>query len=248
MEDRKIRVGIIGTGGIASAHVKPYLKRKDVEVVALCDIVPGKAEAFNKRYEVNAVCYLDHIEMLEKEDLDAVSVCTYNAQHAVPTINALKRGVNVLCEKPFAVTIDECVAMMRAEKESGKILSIGFQPRFDKNMQQIKRIVQSGELGRIYYIQVGGGRRRGLPRCDSFARKELTGMGASADIGCYAIDTVLNAIGYPTPLTASGYTYDFFGKDPSAYSENTPDPEYLASVFSVDDFAGGLVRLEGYNP
>ena len=253
MENRKLRIGIIGTGGIAGAHIGAYLRRiekqNDIEIVAGCDIVPGKAEAFFQRYGVeNVRTYLSHEEMLEKETLDGVSVCTYNRQHAAPTICALRHGVNVILEKPFAVTLEECVEMMRAEKESGKILTIGFQPRFDKNMQQIKKIVESGELGHVYYIQTGGGRRRGIPANDSkttFIEDETAGVGALGDIGCYALDMVLNAIGYPTPRTVSGFKTDFFGRDPETYRYNNTKPEMLAEKFGVDDFAGALIRLDG---
>lgn len=253
MENKKLRIGIIGTGGIAFAHIEAYKDRAknvgDIEIVAGCDIIPGKAEEFFKANGVDNVrCYTSHEEMLEKEHLDAVSVCTYNRQHAAPTICAMKHGVNVLLEKPFAVTLEECVEMMRVEKETGKILTIGFQPRFDKNMQQIKRIVESGELGDVYYIQTGGGRRRGIPAGDdktTFIEDETAGVGALGDIGCYALDMVLNAIGYPTPLTVSGFKTDFFGKDPETYSFYNKNPEMIASKFGVDDFAGALIRLEG---
>ena len=139
----------------------------DVELVAGCDLIPGKAAAFFKRNGVEGVKtdYASHKEMLDDESLqlDAVSICTYNRQHAAPAIYALSKGVNVLLEKPFTVTLDEALEVMKAEKASGKVLSIGFQPRLDPNMQMIKKIVESGELGKIYYIQTGGGRRRGIP-------------------------------------------------------------------------------------
>ena len=155
--DRKLRIGIIGTGGIAHAHVQAYLPMEDAEIVAGADIIPGKAEAFFAKYELNDVhCYTDYIEMLDKENLDAVSICTYNTQHAPCAIAALNRGIHVLLEKPFTVTTEEAVEVMRAEKASGKVLSIGFQPRGDETLQLIKRIVQSGVLGKIYYIQSGG--------------------------------------------------------------------------------------------
>lgn len=111
----------------------------------------------------------------------------------------------------------------------------------------IKKIVQSGELGQIYYIQTGGGRRRGIPTPfgTSFIEDKTAGLGALGDIGCYSLDMVLNAIGYPKPLTVSGYKSAFFGTDPH-YSGYAADKaaEY-ASKFSVDDFAAAFIRLEG---
>ena len=249
--NKKMRVGIIGCGWIADSHMFCYKAMPDVEIVAGADLIPGKAAAFFKKHGVEGVKtdYASHKEMLDDESLqlDAVSICTYNRQHAEPAIYALKKGVNVMLEKPFTVTLDEAIEVMKAEKESGKVISIGFQPRLDANMQQIKKIVESGELGQVYYIQTGGGRRRGIPTPfgTSFIEDKTAGLGALADIGCYSLDLVLNAIGYPKPLTVSGYKSDFFGKDPnySGYPE-AKRAEY-AEKFGVDDFAAAFVRLEG---
>ncbi|MBO5395349.1 MAG: Gfo/Idh/MocA family oxidoreductase [Clostridia bacterium] len=241
---KKVKVGIIGTGWIAEAHVANYLRCPDVEIVAAADLIPGKAEKFCKDNGIEgARCYPDHKSMLDAEELDAVSVCTYNRTHAECTIYALEKGVNVLLEKPMCVTLEEAVEICKAEKKSGKILSIGFQPRFDENMKMVKKIVESGELGDVYYIQTGGGRRRGIPTPygTSFIEDKTAGIGALADIGCYSLDMVLNAVGYPKPLTVSGYTSAFFGKDPVTFPGH---PEY-ADLFSVDDFAAAFVRLEG---
>ncbi len=248
---RKMRVGIIGCGWIADAHIRAYLEQPDVEIVAGADLVPGKAKAFFEKHGVEGVKtdYASHKEMLDDESLrlDAVSICTYNRQHAEPAIYALNKGVNVLLEKPFTVTLDEAVEVMKAEKKSGKVLSIGFQPRLDANMQQIKKIVQSGELGQIYYIQTGGGRRRGIPTPfgTSFIEDKTAGIGALGDIGCYSLDMVLNAIGYPKPLTVSGYKSAFFGTDPNYSGYASSKRAEYAKKFSVDDFAAAFIRLEG---
>lgn len=239
----KLKVGIIGVGWISEAHIVSYLRCPDVQIVAAADLVPGKAEALFEKLGVTGVrFYPNHKAMLEAEELDVVSVCTYNRAHAECTIDALNAGIHVLVEKPMSVTLDEAVAMCRAEKESGKILSIGFQPRFDENMQQIKKIVQSGELGKIYYVQTGGGRRRGIPTPygTSFITDETAGIGAVGDIGCYSLDMVLNALGYPKPLTVSGYKSAYFGTQPETYPKH---PEY-AGEFSVDDFAAAFIRME----
>lgn len=236
---RKLKFGIIGTGWIAEAHVESLKEMPDVEIVAGADLIPGKAEKFFKKYGVSNVrCYPDHISMLEAEELDAVCVCTYNNTHAECAIDSLKSGVNVLLEKPMCVTTEEAIEIIQAEKLSGKLLSIGFQPRMDDNMKMIKKIVQSGELGQIYYIQTGGGRRRGIPN-STFIEKKTAGIGALGDIGCYALDMVLNAINYPKPLTVSGYKSNYLGTNPKY---NNPVD---AARFDVDDFAAAFIRLEG---
>ena len=246
---KKLRIGIIGTGWIAAAHMENYLKQPDVQVVAGCDLIEGKAEAFFKEYGIQAKCYRSHKEMLDDESLqlDAVSVCTYNRTHAECTIYALNKGIHVLLEKPMCVTIEEAAEIVKAEKKSGKIVSVGFQPRLDENMKMIKKIVESGKLGKIYYIQTGGGRRRGIPTPfgTTFIEDATAGLGALGDIGCYSLDMVLNAIGYPKPLTVSGYKSNFFGTraDYSNYVASG-HPEY-AKKFEVDDFAAAFIRLEG---
>jgi predicted dehydrogenase len=236
---KKLKIGIIGTGWIAEAHTESYLKQPDVQIVALAELIPGKAQAFAAGYGINDCrFYKDHKAMLEAEELDAVSVCTYNTQHAACTIDALKHGVHVLLEKPMSATVEEAADIIRAEKKSGKLLSIGFQPRMDANMKQIKKIVDSGALGKVYYIQTGGGRRRGIPN-STFIQQKTAGIGALGDIGCYSLDMVLNAVGYPKPLTASGYTSNYFGT-----STDYQKPED-AKRFDVDDFAAAFIRLEG---
>ena len=243
--DRKLRIGIIGTGGIAGSHIASYKKQPDVEVVAGADLIPGKAEKFFKDNEVEAKAFTDYKEMIDTMNLDAVSVCTYNRTHAECTIYALEHGLPVLLEKPMTVTLDEAIAIREAEKKSGKIVSVGFQPGFDANMQMIKKIVQSGELGRVYYVQTGGGRRHGIPVSwsETFIENDKAGLGALGDIGCYSIDLVMNALGNPKPLTVTGTATDYFGTTPEAYSQ-VGKPE-CAKKFSVDDFASAYIRLEG---
>ena len=115
----------------------------------------------------------------------------------------------------------------------------------DVNMQMIKKIVESGALGEVYYIQTGGGRRRGIPN-STFIEQKTAGLGALGDIGCYSLDMVLNAIGYPKPLTVTGYTSNFFGTT-EMYMK--PDRFHTAKEnaerFDVDDFAAAFIRLEG---
>ena len=236
---RKVKFGIIGTGWIAESHVRYLKQMDDVEIVAMADLIPGKAEKFAEKFGVSGCrFYPSHKELIDNEQLDAVCVCTYNATHKECAVYALDHGINVMLEKPMSVTTEEAVEICRAEKRSGKTLVVGFQPRMDENMKMVKKIVQSGVLGKIYYIQTGGGRRRGIPN-STFIEKKTAGIGALGDIGCYSLDMVLNAIGYPKPLTVTGYTSNYFGTNPKY---NNPAD---AARFDVDDFAAAFVRLEG---
>lgn len=232
----KVRIGIIGSGGIAGAHVNAYKQMDDVEVVGVADIIPGKAEEFLAKHGLSGTRAFDDHKRLLELDLDGVSICTPNVAHHPTTVDSLRAGKHVLLEKPMSVTLEEAVDMVRASRQAGKILTVGFQPRYDPNMLIIKDLIQAGTLGKVYYVEVGGGRRRGMPR-GTFVRKDLAGAGAMADIGCYSLDMALNALGYPKPLTVSAFTSNYFGTNPKYHPE--------ADRFNVEDFGSALIRLEG---
>ena len=236
MENKKLRIGIIGCGGIAHAHMNAYRQIPEVEIVGGADIIPGKARKFLDEFGLTEAKAFESADELLKMELDAVSVCTYNTQHAVCAVAALEAGCHVLLEKPMCLSMKEAAAIYAAEKKSGKILTIGFQPRYGRNFQKVKEIISSGALGDVYYVQTGGGRFRGIPG-STFIEKSKAGVGALADIGCYALDFAMNSIGYPKPLTVSAVAYDYFGTNPKYYAE--------ANRFSVDDFSAAFVRLEG---
>lgn len=231
-----IQIGIIGSGGIAAAHARAYKKMPEVKIVAVADVIPGKAKEFIEKLDlVDAKAFDDHRELLNL-DLDGVSICTPNVAHHQTTVDSLTAGKHVLVEKPMAVTLQQAIEMVEASKRADRMLTVGFQPRYDPNMQAVKELVQSGQLGNVYYIQTGGGRRRGMPG-GTFINKELAGAGAMADIGCYSLDLALNTLGYPKPLTVSAYTSNHFGTNPLYHQE--------ANKFEVEDFGTAFIRLEG---
>ncbi|NIK77199.1 putative dehydrogenase [Paenibacillus castaneae] len=233
---RIIRIGIIGSGGIARSHASAYKKLLNVEIVAVADSMEGRAQAFIEQEQLlGAVAFEDHKKLLEM-DLDGVSICTPNFAHHETSINALNAGKHVLVEKPMSVTLQQSIEMVEAAELSGKMLTVGFQPRYDPNMSLIKDIVQSGKLGNVYFVETGGGRRRGMPG-GTFIRKDLAGAGAMADIGCYSLDMALHALGYPKPLTVSAYTSNHFGTNSKYHNE--------AAGFEVEDFGVAMIRLEG---
>ena len=234
---KKLRIGFIGTGGIAHAHMRAYETFKDVEIVGGADIVPGKAREFLDKYGLTKAEAFDNAkDLIANVGMDGVSVCTYNTTHAECAIAALEAGLHVLCEKPMSFTLQEAVDMVRASRKSGKILTIGFQPRYDRMRQKVDGIIGSGTLGKVYYIQSGGGRRMGIPG-GTFVDKDKAGYGCLGDIGCYSIDECLHAVKYPKPLTVSAIATDYFGKNPKYWPG--------AADFEVDDFSVALVRMEG---
>ena len=239
----EVRIGIIGSGGIAGAHAERYKKVPGVRVAAVADVVPGRAQQFIERFGfAGARAFSDHREML-REDLDAVSVCTFNAAHYQPTIDALNAGKHVLLEKPMAVSLEQGLDMVRTARRTGRMLSIGFQTRYDADVMTARRVVASGALGQIYFAETGGGRRKGIPG-GTFVRRETAIGGAILDIGCYSLDTAMHIMGNPRPLTVSAVTGNHFGTSPN-YARQAWGGQMRPEDFTVEDFGMAMIRLEG---
>ncbi|HZH98624.1 MAG TPA: Gfo/Idh/MocA family oxidoreductase [Fimbriimonadaceae bacterium] len=239
---RKIKVGIIGSGGIAqSCHMPGYASMPDLcEIVAVCDVNPEIASKAAEKFGV-AKTYADYRELLADGEIDAVSIATPNAYHHQPTIDALKAGKHVLCEKPLAMNGDEAREMCRAAKESGKILQVALQQRFSGPMRFIKQYIDGGHMGDIYYARAQALRRRGVPAWGVFIDKEKQGGGPLIDIGVHILDMTLFLMGYPKPVSASGKTWDILGKNPDLYNHWG---DYERDKFTVEDFAVGLIKFE----
>lgn len=239
---KKLKVGIIGSGGIAqSCHMPGYASRPEhCEMVWCCDANPDVARLAAEKFGVPRQT-TDFWEVVNDPEIDAVSVATPNAFHALPTIEALKAGKHVLCEKPLAMNADEAKQMCRAAKDANKLLMVGFQTRFGGPGRFMKDYIDKGHMGEIYYARAQALRRRGVPPWGVFIDKEKQGGGPLVDIGVHILDLTLHFMGHPKPLSASGKTWDVLGKDPNIVN---PWGEYDRSKFTVEDFAVGFIRFE----
>jgi len=238
---RTINIGVIGAGGISHAHAGGYLKHEGVKILAVADIVPGRAKDWAARYDAPHH-FTDYRKLLEIEEIDAVSVCTYNRAHKQPTVDALRAGKHVLCEKPVAHNLADAVAMLRAAEETGKMLMIGVHSRFSPAQQVARHAVQEGLLGDIYYAETVGTRRRGIPG-GTFIEKKTGGGGAIVDIGVYILDTALDILGHPKPVRVSALTQDYIGRhtSPPPFSDSWRwDPQKM----EVDEFGAAWIRFE----
>ncbi|MFY9234493.1 MAG: Gfo/Idh/MocA family oxidoreductase [Fimbriimonadaceae bacterium] len=239
----KLKIGIIGSGGIAqSCHMPGYASVPDkCEMVAVCDINPDVAREAADKFGISHIC-TDYRELLGNPEIDAVSVATPNKFHLQPTVDALRAGKHVLCEKPLAMNADEGREMCRAAKETGKILQVALQQRFSGPMRYMKAFIDAGEMGDIYYARAWALRRRGVPGWGVFTDKEKQGGGPLIDIGVHILDMTLHLMGYPKPISASGMTWDMLGKNPELHN-NWGD--YDRSKFTVEDYAAAFIRFEG---
>ncbi len=237
----KLKIGIIGVGGIAqSAHIPGYKAAGDqVELVACADVNYERAKQVAESFGFRRA-YQDYREMLEKEELDAVSVCTPNKFHAPATIAALEAGCHVLCEKPPAMTAAEARQMVETAERVGKVLTFGLHYRFSTEVQAAKRIIDGGEIGHIYAARVDAIRRRGIPGWGVFTNKELQGGGPVIDIGVHMLDTCLYLMGYPKPVQVLAKTYQEIGNRPGVGAMGAWDWQN----FQVEDLAMGMIKLD----
>ncbi len=199
-----IRIAIVGTGAISHAHIQAYLKFTDrCKIVALVDIIPGKAERVREQYGLDAETFLDHHDILVM-DIDLVDVCTPPYVHAEITINALRSCKNVVCEKPMAASLEECDAMIRARDESGKKLSIIAQNRFREPIRNLKALLDSGMAGRVRHAQVDSLWYRAHNYYDLWWRGtwEKEGGGCTLNHAVHHIDMLGWMMGLPKRVTS----------------------------------------------
>ncbi|WP_419954269.1 Gfo/Idh/MocA family protein [Neobacillus niacini] len=195
----KLRVAVIGCGSIAQhRHLPEYKSNKNVELIAVCDINEERAHTVAEKYGVHA--YTSYEELLNSGSVDAVSVCTPNYLHAPISIAALNAGIHVLCEKPMATSKDEAEAMISASQASGKKLMIGHNQRFVASHQKARKLIQSGEIGKIYSFRTAFG--HGGPEGWSvegkegwFFQKEKAFVGAMGDLGVHKADLLRYVLG-----------------------------------------------------
>jgi len=240
---KKLKVGVIGAGMIANhAHLPGYMSIPDeVEVVWLCDNKPKVLEENSKKWGISKTT-ADYHDLLKDPEIDAISVATPNLEHMQMTVDALKAGKHVLCEKPLSMNADQSKAMCRAAKESGKILQVGLQYRFCGPGVFMKEYIKNGHMGDIYYGRAQAMRRRGVPGWGVFTNKAKQGGGPLIDIGVHILDFTLHLMGYPKPVAATGMTWDKLGKNPEITNFMG---DFDRDAFTVEDMAAAMIRFEG---
>ena len=188
--EKKLRIGIIGCGGIANGKHMPSLKELDnVEMVAFCDIIEERAVKAAKDFGTeDAKVYTDYKELLKDETIDVCHVCTPNRSHGFITVDALEAGKHVMCEKPMAKTYEDAKKMLEAAKRTGKKLTIGYQNRQNNDNLYVKAAVEAGDLGEVYFAKAHAIRRRAVPTWGVFLNEYEQGGGPLIDIGTHALE------------------------------------------------------------
>ena len=248
--EKKLNVAVIGCGNIANvAHIPNYLQLPNVEIKYFCDIIPERADKAVEKYGCGKAVY-NYKELLGHDDIDIVSVCTHNDFHAPISIDFMRDGKDVLCEKPAARTVEEALEMQKVAHETGRILSIGVVNRFCDTVNHIKDLIANGDLGEVYQTYISFRAHRSIPGLGGdFTNKAKSGGGVLIDWGVHYIDLTLYALGEPTPLTCSGEAFCKLGTPMKDYvckgmwAADTMDREN--GTYDVDDFVSGFVRTTG---
>ncbi|MDY2872518.1 MAG: Gfo/Idh/MocA family oxidoreductase [Eubacteriales bacterium] len=243
----KLKVAVIGNGGISGVHLRGYSLNPDVEIYALCDINEERLNRRGDEYHVDpARRFTDVNEMLAAcPEIEAVSVCTWNAAHAQCAIAALNAGKHVLCEKPMAMTVEEAEAMQAAAEKNNRLLMIGFVRRFGNDCAIMKDFIDNGYFGDIYYAKATYLRRKGCPG-GWFGDKARSGGGPLIDLGVHIIDLCRYLMGNPKPVSVYGATFNKLGnrsniKSKAGYISQTRENE---DIFNVEDLATAMIRFD----
>ena len=199
--NKKLRYAVIGCANFGKAHLEALSTITEIEVVALCDIHIELCEKRNEEFKLGANMYTDHNEMLKNEKLDVVVVATADKAHKQATVDALRAGCHVMCEKPMALFVEECEEMIKTADETGKLLMVGQVCRYAPGFVKAKSLVEQGVIGDLYFVESEYAH-------DYFGREGVDNWRADKDrepiIGgaCHAIDLLRWIAGDPIETSA----------------------------------------------
>jgi len=237
-----VRVGVVGAGTIAGLHLAAYARNPDVVVAGICDIDGERAAARASEHGA-ALVSTDFRAFVADPSIDAVSVCTRNDTHAEVAIAALEAGKSVLLEKPMAVTVAQAEAIVAAEAASAGSVQVGYVRRHSSNAVTLKRFVDAGDLGPLYYAKAVFLRQAGDPG-GWFSNRSVSGGGPLIDLGVHFLDMALWLMDFPEPVAVTGYAFHRLGsrgniRGLTRYlsADQTPSDD------PVEDLAGALVRF-----
>lgn len=245
---KKLRIGIIGNGGIAKAvHLPAYQKMDEVEIVATCDILPHRMDEVEKILGHSIKKYQDYKDLIADPNIDAIDICTPNYLHSIIAIQALKANKHVFCEKPDAISVQEVEEMKKTAEQTHKVLMVMRNNRHLATSKYLKKYIEDGKMGEIYCGRCGWQRRRGIPgKGGWFTTKAQSGGGPLIDLGVHMIDLAIYLMGNPKPVAVSGATYTKFANDAS--QSDSVHASFGDSVengtFDVEDLAMGFIKFD----
>lgn len=246
----KKTIAVIGCGRIAElAHFPTLTQIEEVRIKYACDIIREKAQKMQEKYPSVEKVITDYHEALRDEEVDAVYVLTPNDKHYTITMDALRAGKHVMCEKPIAINYKLSCEMAEEAKKQNKILNIGVCNRFHKSVEMLKAMNGEGKFGKLYHVYCSFRSFRSIPGLGGpFTDKSQSGGGVLIDWGVHFFDLILYVLGNAKLQTVTCDAYCEMAKDMKSYkyrsmwAENTSDVEN--GVNNVDDFITGYIRTD----
>ena len=243
-------IAVIGCGRISDiAHFPSFEKIDGVRVKYACDLILEKAEAMKAKYSKIEQCITDYKVALDDPEVDAVYVLTPNYAHYTVTMDAIKAGKHVFCEKPITVNYDLSCEMADAANKAGKLLNIGVCNRYNRSVEMLEEMNRQGKFGNIYHVYCSFRSHRSIPGLGgSFTNKAESGGGVLIDWGVHYLDLILYILGGAKLETLTCNAYCEMAKDMKAYkytgmwAEDTSDIENGTN--DVDDFITGFIRTD----
>ncbi|MBE6669941.1 MAG: Gfo/Idh/MocA family oxidoreductase [Ruminococcaceae bacterium] len=248
---KKTVIAVIGCGRIAGhAHFPAFAQMDDIiDIKYVCDIIPEKAQAIKEKYPNIKYAIEDYKVALADPEVEAVYVITPNYSHYTITMDALKAGKHVFCEKPITVNYELSCEMAKQAEESGKILNIGVCNRYHKSVEMLEEMNREGKFGKLYHVYCSFRSHRSIPGLGgSFTTKELSGGGVLIDWGIHFFDLILYILGSAQIKTLTCDTYSELAKDMQSYkyksmwAEDTSDT--VNGVNDVEEFVSGYIRTD----
>ncbi|NOY82317.1 MAG: Gfo/Idh/MocA family oxidoreductase [Kiritimatiellaeota bacterium] len=238
----KVRIGIIGVGGIGKTNGRALDANSRGEVTALCDIIPKRMDEFEQELGRPMRKYPDFRDLCRDPEVDAVFVGTPNQVHVPAALEAVRCGKHVMCTKPLSDSLGPAVQLVREAEAAGKVNMMSLSTRFSPNCLYLKQKVRDGFFGDIYYGRARSIRRSGIPDWNlGFIE---AGGGAFRDMGVHVLDAAWWLSGMPKPIVATGVAGAKFGPRGLGYSAFRVPPEEYWRKYDSDDYAGGFIRFE----
>jgi predicted dehydrogenase len=242
MSTKSIQLGIIGAGNIGNVHMAAFKQLPDIHIAAVTDVYLPLAAERAAQYEIDKV-YPDAQKLLEDPYIDAVVIAVSNEWHAPIAVQALEAGKHVMLEKPMALNVQSAKQIVEAERQTGKVVMIPHQLRWESIAMQVKEQVEKGALGHIYHAKANWTRRKGIPGWGTwFTQMGKSGGGPLIDIGVHMLDLTLHLMGNAKPISVFGATYAEFG--PHRRGIGTWGKPNWNGLYDVEDLATALIKLD----
>jgi predicted dehydrogenase len=237
-------VAVIGAGGIGQDHLASFKKHPAARVVALAEVSPERGREAAEKFGIPEVV-TDYRKLLQRADIDVVSIALPNYLHASVALDALRAGKHVMLDKPMATNARDAAKLVAEARKRGVLFMVGQNFRFNIETQTARAVVEEGTLGEVYHAKTSWSRRSGIPRIGSwFTQKRFAGGGCTYDIGVHALDRCLYLMGEFDAAAVSGQTFAKFGPrrlGNGGWGRSEIDPK---ATFDVDDLSVALIKLK----